>query len=94
LLNLEVFADLREAQALVARWRHDYNHRRPHSSLDYATPAAFAARCDNDNSHKANGTEASGALPPNPRLLPLPGNRHDNNVQSEYNGQTLITVGT
>lgn len=94
LLNLEVFADLRQAQALVARWRHDYNHVRPHSSLDYATPAAFATQCGNDNNPKDNGTEASGALPPNPRLLPLPGNSHDNNVQSEYIGQTLITVGT
>jgi hypothetical protein len=78
-----------EHYSLPARWRHDYNHRRPHSSLEYATPAAFAAQCNKDN-----GTEASGALPPNPRLLPLLGNSHDNNVQSEYIGQTLITVGT
>jgi putative transposase len=92
LLNLEVFADLREAKALVGRWRHSYNHVRPHSSLAYATPAAFAARCGND--HKANGTDTSGALPLKPRLLPLPGNSHDNSQESEYIGQTLITVGT
>ncbi|MBL7214296.1 MAG: transposase [Phycisphaerae bacterium] len=27
------------------RWRMDYNHYRPHSSLDYMAPAAFAAMC-------------------------------------------------
>jgi len=43
LLNAEVFADLREAKALSAMWLNDYNHRRPHSSLGYRTPAEFAA---------------------------------------------------
>jgi putative transposase len=43
LLNAEVFADVREAKALAASWRHDYNHHRPHSSLGYVRPAVFAA---------------------------------------------------
>ena len=43
LLNAELFADLREAKALLIMWRNDYNHRRPHSSLGYRTPAEFAA---------------------------------------------------
>ena len=45
LLNAEDFADLREAKALGASWQNDYNHRRPHSSLGYRTPATFAASC-------------------------------------------------
>jgi transposase InsO family protein len=48
LLNAEDFADLREAKALGASWQSDYNHRRPHSSLGYRTPASFAATCSED----------------------------------------------
>jgi putative transposase len=43
LLNAEVFDGLHDAKALAASWRNDYNHRRPHSSLGYVPPAAFAA---------------------------------------------------
>ena len=34
------FATIEEAQAGVDRWRHEYNHHRPHQSLDMATPAS------------------------------------------------------
>ena len=44
LLDAELFADLQEAEVLASRWRGDYNHRRPHSSLGYVAPAAFASR--------------------------------------------------
>jgi putative transposase len=44
-LNREVFYSVREAKVLVEDWRLEYNHDRPHSSLGYMTPAAFAATC-------------------------------------------------
>jgi len=43
LLNREEFETLKEAKVLVEDWRLAYNHHRPHSSLNYMTPAAFAA---------------------------------------------------
>ena len=43
LLNEEVFDSLRYARQLLARWRHDYNHTRPHTSLGGLTPAARRA---------------------------------------------------
>lgn len=43
LLNGELFLSLAEARHVLDEWRLDYNHRRPHSSLNWQTPAAFAA---------------------------------------------------
>ena len=43
LLNRELFTSLKEAKVVTEDYRLGYNHRRPHSSLGYQTPAAFAA---------------------------------------------------
>ena len=43
LLNGELFESIAEAQVLLDRWRHEYNHRRPHSSLGYLSPKTFLA---------------------------------------------------
>lgn len=45
LLDGEIFLTLRELRFVLSRWRVDYNDVRPHSALDYLTPAAFAAGC-------------------------------------------------
>ena len=45
LLNRELFLSVSELRYVADRWRMDYNHYRPHSSLDYMAPAAFAAMC-------------------------------------------------
>lgn len=42
-LNMEIFNSIKEVQILTSKWRDDYNHKRPHSSLNYMTPARFAA---------------------------------------------------
>lgn len=43
-LNDHWFTSLGEARILIAAWRRDYNQQRPHSALDYLTPAEFAAK--------------------------------------------------
>ena len=51
-LNDHWFTSLYQARILIAAWRRDYNQHRPHSSLDYLTPAEFAAKhrsCDPDD---------------------------------------------
>lgn len=44
-LDREEFATLAEARAILSAWREEYNQERPHSALDYQTPAAFADAC-------------------------------------------------
>ena len=43
LLNRELFLGLPEARDVLDVWRQEYNERRPHSGLNWRTPAGFAA---------------------------------------------------
>ena len=43
LLNRELFLSLPEARCVLDEWRQEYNERRPHSGLNWRTPAGFAA---------------------------------------------------
>jgi len=43
LLNETLFLSLAHARVEIAAWVEDYNRERPHSSLGYETPAAYAA---------------------------------------------------
>ena len=43
-LRVSWFQNLFQARRIIAAWRRDYNERRPHSSLNYMTPAEFAAK--------------------------------------------------
>ena len=82
LLNPNIFLDLREAKGLAAWWKNEYNHRRPHSALDYQTPATFAATMGSGGCVGATPLRlaalASAACPRQP-MTPH---------------QTLITTGT
>ena len=42
-LSVEAFDSVLEAQTVIEDWRHIYNHKRPHGSLGWKTPAAYAA---------------------------------------------------
>ena len=42
-LAVEAFDSLLEAKTVIEDWRNTYNTRRPHSSLGWKTPAAYAA---------------------------------------------------
>ena len=48
LLNCEEFANLAEARWFARRRQEEHNEERPHSSLNYQTPSAFAAGCAAD----------------------------------------------
>ena len=55
LLNEHLFDNLRHARNLVAAWRNDFNHHRPHSSLAGLTPQEYANRSKEDqNLNRAN----------------------------------------
>jgi transposase InsO family protein len=42
LLGRETFTTLEEAKVLIAGWRKEYNHVRPHSARGYKPPAPIA----------------------------------------------------
>ena len=44
-LACEEFTSLHEARLLTRAWKREYNEVRPHSSLGYVAPAAFARAC-------------------------------------------------
>jgi len=68
LLDRELFLGLADACWVVDRWRLDYNHHRPHSALEYQTPAAFAARCCSSVRPTASLQNSSGYLTPDPLI--------------------------
>jgi putative transposase len=50
LLNAEEFGSVVEAKVLAKEWRQEYNQVRPHSSLEYRTPAEFGKMCPRPDS--------------------------------------------
>ncbi len=58
-LNASWFLSLGDAKAKIEAWRTYYNESRPHSALDWSTPAEFARRC---------GLQAASAISPEPEV--------------------------
>jgi putative transposase len=77
-LNEHLFTSLRHARHLIAAWRDDYNHHRPHTSLDGLTPREFLNRSTKDNGREDGGgrdlrrlrPRVQPALPADVRALP------------------------
>ena len=44
-LNINIFWSLAHARVVIADWKYQYNHHRPHSALGYQPPARYAANC-------------------------------------------------
>lgn len=51
MLSVEAFDSVLEAQTVITDWRTIYNHR-PHSSLGWRPPAAYAASLTTNKSEK------------------------------------------
>jgi putative transposase len=69
LLNETLFFNLDHARSIIAAWKEDYNTIRPHSSLAYQTPTAYAEQ------FAATGYHATPPGAPHASLLHNPPNR-------------------
>jgi putative transposase len=58
-LNANWFLSPDDAKAKIGAWRTYYNESRPHSALDWLTPAEFARRC---------GLQAATVIPEKPEI--------------------------
>jgi putative transposase len=82
LLNETLFFGPAHARSLIAEWVTDYNEVRPHSSLGYRTPAAFAA-----------GLTATGSQLRNPGQLRREPVAHHAPIGVSETAETLVANG-
>jgi transposase InsO family protein len=97
-LNREMFDTLLEAKVLVKNYRREYNEERPHSALDYATPAEFAAACSLNlklgSNRLAPATPSPSASVQLVSATDAEGDGAAGLEGSPVLGKTLITAGT
>ena len=65
-LDREEFESEPQSRALGALWKEEYNTERPHSSLNYKTPAEFSATCERYVPIEESPKEASDTEQPHP----------------------------
>jgi len=75
LLNRELFLSVPEARYVLDEWRAEYNHRRPHSSLNWQTPAAYAAKLVD---RQAGAFSTARRVESPVRAAPFPPTQHAN----------------
>jgi len=61
-LNLHWFISINEARGIIEKWVADYNNKRPHSSLGYATPVEFKKKYEQNNRKDKINQELSLAV--------------------------------
>ena len=59
LLNETMFRNLAHTRTVIAAWAADYNTKRPHSALDYRTPAEYARTLNHAIARPAARDESS-----------------------------------
>lgn len=78
-LNETLFTSLMQARLALEEWRGDYNTVRPHSGIDWLTPADYAAQF---SPQRASGAPLDGSAP-----WPIAP------ISNELNRQTLVAPG-
>jgi len=73
-LNETLIFDIDDARAKIEIWVADYNGERPHSSLSYLTPAAYAATftATDDRLRNPDQLRRSPVAPPTPQGVQKP----------------------
>jgi putative transposase len=79
-LNETLFTSLMQARLALEEWRRDYNTVRPHSRINWLTPAAYAAQFSPQRNQGAAICDGSAPWPVAPTV---------NNL----NRQTLVATG-
>jgi putative transposase len=82
LLNETLFSSLADARTKLEAWRRDFNEVRPHSSLGYLAPAAYASILSGEAGRRA-------ANPDHSARRPLAGGNHPSSNQP----RTLVMAG-
>jgi putative transposase len=68
-LNVNWFENLWDARRKIAAWQKEYNEERPHSSLGYQTPAAFARQLPASSGFALRATQDEAALSQMPNVV-------------------------